>query len=306
MNPRNGNYGRGFGDFFAYRDLLERLARRGRPRRAGAAVSRDRRGTQRVVVVTGGGGGIGAAIADELGRRGAFVVTVDPLVSARRVRAARPTEETTAGRIVAAGGAARASAISVTDATAVATLFDELVDEHGRLDAVVNVAGITRPTASPRAPRRTGAACSPCTSTATATSSAPPCRSWRRPAAAAILGVTSGSGWRSADAGAYGCAKRAVAAAHLAARARRARGRHRQRHLAHRRHPHGHRRAGPRRSAASGAGSAATGGLSLGSMPEPEQLGPLGAHLVGDVLAWSGPGGVRRRLRGRRDRASPG
>jgi hypothetical protein len=23
MNPRNGNYGRGRGDFFAYRDLLE-------------------------------------------------------------------------------------------------------------------------------------------------------------------------------------------------------------------------------------------------------------------------------------------
>ena len=27
-----------------------------------------------------------------------------------------------------------------------------------------------------------------------------------------ILGVTSGSGWRAADAGAYSCAKRAVAA----------------------------------------------------------------------------------------------
>ena len=28
MNPRNGNYGRGFGDYFAYRELLERLAGR--------------------------------------------------------------------------------------------------------------------------------------------------------------------------------------------------------------------------------------------------------------------------------------
>ena len=32
----------------------------------------------RVVVVTGGGAGIGAAIAEEVGRAGAFVVTVDP------------------------------------------------------------------------------------------------------------------------------------------------------------------------------------------------------------------------------------
>ena len=43
---------------------------------------------QRVVAVTGGGGGIGAAIAEELGRQGAFVVTMDPLVTPRRERAA--------------------------------------------------------------------------------------------------------------------------------------------------------------------------------------------------------------------------
>ena len=44
-------------------------------------------------------------------------------------------EETTAGRIVAAGGAARASSASVTDAAAVHELFTSLVDELGRLDA---------------------------------------------------------------------------------------------------------------------------------------------------------------------------
>ena len=37
---------------------------------------------QRVAVVTGGGGGIGGAIAENLGRSGGFVVTVDPLVRA--------------------------------------------------------------------------------------------------------------------------------------------------------------------------------------------------------------------------------
>ncbi len=47
---------------------------------------------QRVVIVTGGSGGIGAAIAESLGRTGAFVVTVDPLVSvdgSERLPAAR-------------------------------------------------------------------------------------------------------------------------------------------------------------------------------------------------------------------------
>jgi len=99
---------------------------------------------QRVAVVTGGGGGIGAAIAEELGRGGWFVVTVDPLVTLDGSERLPEPEETTAGRIVAAGGSARASSVSVTDGEAVGGLFQELVDEHGGLDAVVNVAGITR------------------------------------------------------------------------------------------------------------------------------------------------------------------
>src|SRR5262245_58371656 len=103
-------------------------------------------GEQGVVVVTGGGGGIGAAVAEELGRRGRFVVTVDPMVSVDGSEQRPAPEETTAGRIVAAGGSARASALSVTDRDGVRSLFEELVAEFGRVDGVVNVAGITRPT----------------------------------------------------------------------------------------------------------------------------------------------------------------
>jgi len=242
-------------------------------------------GDRRVVVVTGGGGGIGAAIATELGRQGCFVVTVDPLVTSDGSAPLPPPEETTAGRIVAAGGAARASSASVTDADAVRDLFEELVAEHGRLDAVVNAAGITRPTTFARGTEE----------------------DWREvlavhlggylnvlgaalPIMAAaghgrILGVTSGSGWRAADAGAYGCAKRAVAALTW---------------QIGRQVPPGvavnamspiavTRMVTEALARAGGArGSAATGGLSLGSMPEPEQLGPLGAHLVSDDLSFSG------------------
>ena len=101
---------------------------------------------QRVAVVTGGGGGIGAAIAEELGRAGWFVVVVDPLTTLDGSERLPEPEETTAGRIVAGGGSARASSISVTDADAVRELFAEL----GRVDAVVNVAGITRDARIPK------------------------------------------------------------------------------------------------------------------------------------------------------------
>ena len=167
---------------------------------------------QRVAVVTGAGGGIGAAIAQALAQAGDVVVILDPLVSLDGSRLLPPPEQTTTDRIIASGGAARTSAVSVTDAPAVQQLFAELADEFGGLDAVVNVAGISRPTSY------TGGSD----------------RDWHEvlavhldgyrnvlgaamPLMAAagrghILGVTSGSGWRAADTGAYGCAKRAVAA----------------------------------------------------------------------------------------------
>src|ERR1700752_2381858 len=84
-----------------------------------------------VVVVTGGGAGIGAAIAEAVARSGAFVVTVDPGVTVDGLAQDQAPEQTTADRIVAAGGAARASNASVTDAAAIDALFTGLVDEFG-------------------------------------------------------------------------------------------------------------------------------------------------------------------------------
>jgi len=237
---------------------------------------------QRVVVVTGGGGGIGAAIAEELGRGGWYVVTVDPLVTLDGSERLPESQETTAGRIAAAGGSARASSVSVTDGDAVHDLFRELVDEHGGLDAVVNVAGITRPTFF-----------------ATGTE-----EDWRAvlavhlggylnvldaalPLMAAaghghILGVTSGSGWRAADAGAYSCAKRAIAAltwqlgrltppgvtvnamSPIAAT----------------------RMVAAALERARQAGRTGGGGISFLTMAGPEDLGPLGSYLVDDGFGW--------------------
>jgi NAD(P)-dependent dehydrogenase (short-subunit alcohol dehydrogenase family) len=239
-----------------------------------------------VGVVTGGGGGIGAAIAEELGRQGWFVVTVDPLVSLDGSAQMPAPEETTVDRIVAAGGSARASAVSVTDHDAVVGLFDALVDEFGGLDAVMNVAGISRPTsfADGDADDWRAVLSVHLDGYLNVLSAALPIMA--RAGRGHILGVTSGSGWRQADAGAYGCAKRAVAALtwHLGRLA-----------------PPGVvinavspiavtrmvmaalGRAGDARAGRHGS---KTGGLSLGAMPEPEQLGPLAAHLLSDGFGW--------------------
>ena len=165
-----------------------------------------------VAVVTGGALGIGAAIAEELARAGMFVVVVDPGVTMDGEGLVGQGGVSTVDRILQFGGRARSSSVSVTDAGAVQALFGDLVEEFGAVETVVNVAGILRPTGFGRGTEN----------------------DWRavlevhldgylnvlraalpRMVAAGrgqIVGVTSGAGWRQADNGAYGCAKRAVAA----------------------------------------------------------------------------------------------
>ncbi len=244
---------------------------------------------QQVVVVTGGGAGIGAAIAEAVGRSGAYVVTVDPGVTVDGLGQDDAPSETTADRIVAAGGAARASNTSVTDAGAIDALFTGLVEEFGGLDAVINVAGISRPSgfAEGDEPAWASVLSVHLDGYLNVLRSALPIM-----AAAGrgrILGVTSGSGWRPANAGAYSCAKRAVAAltwqigkvpppgvtvnalSPIAAT---------------RMVTSGLRQQAP----ASNAGDQSqTGGLSLAiaAMPSPEQIGPVGAYLGSDAFEWS-------------------
>jgi NAD(P)-dependent dehydrogenase (short-subunit alcohol dehydrogenase family) len=97
--------------------------------------------TGRVVVVTGAGGGIGSGAARELARQGATVVAVDNGAGVQGEPLREPTAQATVDQIVAEGGTARASTVSVTDRAELAQLFAEVRADLGSLDAVLNTAG---------------------------------------------------------------------------------------------------------------------------------------------------------------------
>ncbi|MGV3710650.1 MAG: SDR family oxidoreductase [Gemmatimonas sp.] len=91
---------------------------------------------ERVAVVTGASSGIGAAIAEELAERGAIVLLV-----ARR----RPRLDEIAERLQQRNLKASACPADVKDSIGMASLAKEIVAEHGRVDIVVNNAGIMLP-----------------------------------------------------------------------------------------------------------------------------------------------------------------
>jgi NAD(P)-dependent dehydrogenase (short-subunit alcohol dehydrogenase family) len=88
----------------------------------------------RVALVTGGSRGLGLEIAHGLGEAGASVV-----VTARRAEWLRPAEEELRG----AGIDARAAACDVVDAEQVERLTAEVIERHGRIDVLVNAAGVS-------------------------------------------------------------------------------------------------------------------------------------------------------------------
>ncbi|AJE45780.1 SDR family oxidoreductase [Celeribacter indicus] len=87
----------------------------------------------KVVLITGASSGIGEGIARELGSAGARV-----LLGARRLERV----EAVAAEIHAAGGTAKALALDVTDRRSMAGFAQAAMDEWGRIDVLVNNAGI--------------------------------------------------------------------------------------------------------------------------------------------------------------------
>jgi len=98
---------------------------------------------RQVAIVTGASRGIGAAIAARLGQDGYNVI----------VNYAGNAEEAAAvvNAIAVAGGQAMAVQADVADPAAVGRLFDEAVRQFGRVDVLVNNAGIMPPALPPLA-----------------------------------------------------------------------------------------------------------------------------------------------------------
>lgn len=88
----------------------------------------------KVALVAGGGGGIGGAGAEGLAREGAAVLCADIDVAAA---------EATTARIRAGGGRAIAAALNVRDRSAVDAAVATAVREFGRLDVLLECAGVS-------------------------------------------------------------------------------------------------------------------------------------------------------------------
>ena len=98
----------------------------------------------KVVIVTGAGGGIGRDIALAMAREGAKVIVNDVGASMTGEGHDVGPAQRVVDEIRAAGGEAAANTDSVADAAAADRIVTTALDTYGRLDAVVNNAGILR------------------------------------------------------------------------------------------------------------------------------------------------------------------
>ncbi len=88
-----------------------------------------------VVLVSGASRGIGRAIAEGFATRGATAV-----ISGRVAE----TIEATAAEIGRGGGSVTAKVCDVADTQAIGRLVEEVIDEFGRIDTLVNCAGVNK------------------------------------------------------------------------------------------------------------------------------------------------------------------
>lgn len=88
----------------------------------------------KIAIVTGGGTGIGAAVAKLLAKNGAFAIISSELA----VSAMQPVVD----EILAAGGSASAATCDMMDRSQIAKLFADVERDHGRVDIIVQSAGV--------------------------------------------------------------------------------------------------------------------------------------------------------------------
>ncbi len=98
----------------------------------------------KVVVVTGAGGGIGRDIALAMARNGAKVIVNDIGAALDGAGGSAGPAQQVVDEIRAAGGQAVPNTDSVADAASAARIVECAVESFGRIDAVVNNAGILR------------------------------------------------------------------------------------------------------------------------------------------------------------------
>jgi NAD(P)-dependent dehydrogenase (short-subunit alcohol dehydrogenase family) len=98
----------------------------------------------RVAIVTGAGRGIGRSVALLLARQGAAVVVNDLGVALDGSGADTSPAQQVVKEITAGGGQAAASGADISDHAAAEGLISDAIENFGRLDIVVNVAGILR------------------------------------------------------------------------------------------------------------------------------------------------------------------
>ena len=98
----------------------------------------------KVVLITGAGGGIGRDFALALGREGAKIIVNDIGASVQGQGLDPSRAQAVVDEIIAAGGQAVANADSVADWDAANRMVSQAVDTYGRIDVVINNAGILR------------------------------------------------------------------------------------------------------------------------------------------------------------------
>lgn len=98
---------------------------------------------EEVAIVTGAGGGLGRSHALALAQRGARVVVNDVGRGAGGSTETSAADEV-ADEIIALGGTAMADSSDVTDESAVQAMVERVVGKWGRIDILINNAGILR------------------------------------------------------------------------------------------------------------------------------------------------------------------